>query len=221
MSTHPLELYGAGLALASTGEPTHTWSTRDSHGTVRPLELDRWCATSVDGDARLLDACVGPVLDVGCGPGRLAGALARRGVLSLGIDLSPDAVRIARASGATALLRSVFDRIPGAGRWNTVLLADGNLGIGGDPVALLSRCRDLASPGGSVIAELAPAGTAVGPTAMQLERLHHDGVLETSLPFPWAFVDVDGIDAVAAGAGLTLHTIWEEAGRCFAVLRRT
>ena len=39
--------------------------------------------------------------------------------------------------GVTFLERSVFDRVPGAGRWRTALLLDGNIGIGGDPVALL------------------------------------------------------------------------------------
>ena len=34
------------------------------------------------------------------------------------------------------------DPMPGEGRWDTVLLADGNIGIGGAPVALLRRTAD-------------------------------------------------------------------------------
>jgi ubiquinone/menaquinone biosynthesis C-methylase UbiE len=38
----------------------------------------------------------GPVLDVGCGPGRLAGLLQERGLQVIGIDLSPGMIEIAR-----------------------------------------------------------------------------------------------------------------------------
>lgn len=39
---------------------------------------------------------VGPVLDVGCGPGRLAGLLHERGLQAIGVDLSPGMIEIAR-----------------------------------------------------------------------------------------------------------------------------
>jgi SAM-dependent methyltransferase len=40
----------------------------------------------------------GPVLEIGCGPGQVAGYLAARGVAVRGLDLSPEMVRVARAS---------------------------------------------------------------------------------------------------------------------------
>ncbi len=65
----------------------------------------------------------------------------------LGIDVVPEAVEQTRRRGASALQRDLFDALPGEGRWQTALLADGNVGIGGDPVALLARTRDLVQPG--------------------------------------------------------------------------
>ena len=51
--------------------------------------------------------------------------------------------------GGAALRRDVFAPLPGEGRWYTALLADGNVGIGGDPVALLQpaprRCSTRAA----------------------------------------------------------------------------
>jgi SAM-dependent methyltransferase len=41
------------------------------------------------------------VLDAGCGPGRHALALARRGVEVVGVDLSPDFIELARAAAVT------------------------------------------------------------------------------------------------------------------------
>jgi hypothetical protein len=47
------------------------------------------------------------------------------------------------------------------GSWERVLLADSNIGIGGDPVRALRRVADLA-PGGIVVAEIDPPSAAVG-----------------------------------------------------------
>lgn len=49
-------------------------------------------------------------------------------------------------------------RCPAKGGWGHVLLADGNIGIGGDPAALLRRTVSLLRPDGTVLVELAPAG---------------------------------------------------------------
>ena len=83
----------------------------------------------------------GPVLDVGCGPGRFVIGLAQRGTVALGVDPAPAAVALCRSRGAPVLQKSVFDPLPGQGRWRTVLLADGNIGIGGDPAAAAAPLR--------------------------------------------------------------------------------
>jgi len=41
--------------------------------------------------------CRGPVADIGCGPGHVAGYLARQGVTVFGVDVSPRMVAVARA----------------------------------------------------------------------------------------------------------------------------
>ena len=72
---------------------------------------------------------------------------------------SPAAVGHAIERQATALVRSVFDPLPGTGRWATALLFDGNVGIGGDPARLLRRVRRAARPDGRAIVEMAPPGS--------------------------------------------------------------
>ena len=99
-------------------------------------------------DEAVVGMCDGPTIDLGCGPGRLVAHLIRRGVPALGVDLSPAAIGLARRSGAPALRRDVFGPLPGTGRWHTVLLADGNVGLGGDPWRVLRRAAELLRQGG-------------------------------------------------------------------------
>ncbi|HWG23252.1 class I SAM-dependent methyltransferase [Actinospica sp.] len=144
-------------------------------GLVIRLDVSRYAAVADDVDRRLLEHCTGPTLDIGCGPGRLAAELARRGVPALGVDVTPVALLLARASGATVLGRSVFDRLPAEGRWPHALLIDGNIGISGDPAALLARIKALLLPVGATLTVettlyetderhlLRPPGTASGP----------------------------------------------------------
>lgn len=188
---------------------------RSSDGRTWALPVGRYLGALSAADEDVLARASAPVLDAGCGPGRHVAALARRGILALGVDVSPVAVRIARERGAIAHQASVFDRIPGAGTWGTALLLDGNIGIGGRPTALLARLARLLRPGGLVLVELDPPGTPAGGTRIRLEA---GGAVSTW--FAWAHVDAAAIGAHAAAAGLVLHETWEVDGRCFACLRR-
>jgi SAM-dependent methyltransferase len=183
-------------------------------GTARPLLARQWL-TAIDGDESLLRRCAGPALDVGAGPGRLTVALAERGIPALAIDITPVAVALARSLGALALQRDVFGYLPGAGRWATVLLADGNIGIGGDPVALLRRARELLAPDGSVVAEVGPPGAGSRREQVRLRTADGPGPW-----FPWAWVGADQAAGLAAAAGLLVTQCWTDAGRWFAVLAR-
>ena len=57
--------------------------------------------------------------------------------------------------------RDVLGPLPGEGTWDHVLLADGNIGIGGDPLRLLHRAAHLLRPGGTVLVETDPGRTRV------------------------------------------------------------
>ncbi|GAA0418193.1 class I SAM-dependent DNA methyltransferase [Streptomyces luteireticuli] len=180
-----------------------------------PLDMERWCAPPDAADMSVLHRCTGPVLDVGCGPGRMVAALAARGVPALGVDLSRDAVKRTRRSGGAAVRRSAFDRLPGEGRWGTVLLMDGNIGIGGDPAALLRRMRELVAPGGRLLAEAAPQDVDQRLTVHVEDTHGHHG-----RPFPWARLGTTALLDAADSAGWILTGRWTAEGRPFAELRR-
>jgi hypothetical protein len=164
--------------------------------------------------------------------------IARRGDVALGVDPAPAAVALARNRGAAVLQRSVFDPLPGAGRWRTILLADGNIGIGGDPARLLRRCRDLLATDGTVVVEVeAPQGGTIEPLHPAGDRpdadvgpgpgwRHYRVRLERGPRhgpwFSWAVVDADAIAGLAAAAGLELVRLQHVAAedRWFAHLGR-
>jgi SAM-dependent methyltransferase len=175
-------------ALAGAAVPGMEWAAGAAG--LRPA------AGSLPGDESVLGRCAGPTLEVGDGSGRLTVALAERGVPVLAVDLAARAVTLTRSSGALALHRDVFDHLPGAGRWATVLLADGAIGIGGDPAALLRRAGELLRPEGTVLAEASPPGSA------------------------WVRVDARDLVELAGVAGLRTAETWASSGRWFARLRR-
>lgn len=217
MSSPPMDVYGRGLLDAEAGACIGDWLLRYSDGSTVPLALRRWMGGLKPGDHGLLDRCAGVTLDVGCGPGRLTAGVAARGGSVLGLDIAPVAVRLTRARGVSVLLRSVFDRVPREGQWDRILLADGNMGIGGDPVRLLRRCHELAAPDGAVITEQDPPGRRSGPVRMRIES--STGIVSSW--FPWAHVADDQLAEIADEAGLVVTERWSEHDRFFAALRRT
>ncbi|PJE99794.1 SAM-dependent methyltransferase [Streptomyces carminius] len=190
---------------------------RSDDGRLLPLEVERWCAGADEADRTVLRRCTGPVLDIGCGPGRLVAALAALGRPVLGIDTAPEAVARTRALGGAALCRSVFGPLPGEGRWGSALLLDGNIGIGGDPAVLLERVRGLLAPGGLLLAEAAPEEVEER-VEVRLDDGGGDGG-GTQPWFPWARLGRTALRRRARAGGWTVVAQWSAYGRSFLALR--
>jgi SAM-dependent methyltransferase len=189
---------------------------RTADGRALELDVRRWLSPADPVDELLLDRAIGPVLDVGCGPGRHVASLRRRGIAAVGIDTSPTAVQLARRQGATVLHRSVFDALPAAGGWRCALLLDGSIGIGGDPDRLLRRVGEALADAARLLVE---TGHPNQPTE------HLDVRIETAARhgpwFRWSLVSHVDMAALARTSGFHLSDSWEHDGRYFAQLDRS
>jgi SAM-dependent methyltransferase len=199
---------------ALTGE--RCWIRYDD-GSVQGLPVHSWLpgGRRLDRafDQAVLGLCNGPTLDLGCGPGRFVAHLTKLGIPALGVDQSQTAVELARRSGAPALRRDVFERLPGTGRWGTVLLADGNVGLGGDPARLLRRVGELMRAGGHCVAEFDPLISGIEHRWVRLESSRTVGPW-----FQWASVGADYATRLAKDVGLVVASVIPVGGRVLACL---
>ena len=208
----PMSLYDEALG----GLDVEVYQTQGTSAVRRGrLSVADW-QTMAPADEILLSRCEGPVLDIGCGPGRLVESLAIRGTAALGIDISTRAVTQTALRGGSVLQRAVEHRLPGEGRWGTVLLADGNIGIGGDPETLLGRCHDLLAAGGVALVEVDADDEVDHRVSLTLHC--SDG--RVSSPVPWARLGSRPLMRLAARRGFVAVEEWRVDGRVFIALRK-
>lgn len=139
--------------LAKFSELAHRWWDPQSEfrplHQINPLRLD-W----IDGLARLPGKAV---LDVGCGGGILADAMARRGARVLGIDLADKPLKVARLHALEAQTAGVEYREVAAealaaqmpGHFDVVTCME-MLEHVPDPSSIVGACAALVKPGGWV-----------------------------------------------------------------------
>jgi SAM-dependent methyltransferase len=162
------------------------WDASASDEALRYVDL-----LDANGDPRL------PVVDVGCGNGRLTRLLVPRFPRALGVDLSPDAITLARGDNPTPAVefRALDMTGPGKGQRLRTELGEANVLVRGllhvlDAPArrqLAANLAELVGPGGAVlIAETNHRGPLLG----YLESL---GAGPRGMPGPLARAIATGI----------------------------
>jgi 2-polyprenyl-6-hydroxyphenyl methylase/3-demethylubiquinone-9 3-methyltransferase len=138
--------------LEKFGELAHRWW--DPEGEFRPLhEINPLRLDWIDRHAALAGK---RVLDVGCGGGILAEAMARRGAQVTGIDLEEKALRVAALHLQESHLKVGYEGVSAedfaaghAGEFDVVTCME-LLEHVPDPASMVAACAELARPGGQV-----------------------------------------------------------------------
>jgi SAM-dependent methyltransferase len=168
-------------------EPRSRWLA-EAGGRARTYD-DRWAEMAargepVHGEAEFVTALLAPggsVLDAGCGTGRVAVELARRGFDAVGVDLDPSMLEKARSKS------------PGV-PWLEGDLAGVDLG----------RRFDVVVMAGNVMIYLA-LGTEAAVVANMARHLVPGGALVAGFQLDPGRLDLATYDAHAAAAGLILE----------------
>ena len=170
---------------------TRWGSERRSSGDEYDARWERLAASGEDphGEASFVVALApATVLDAGCGTGRVAIELARRGIETVGVDLDAGFIERARLKAPDL-------------EWHCADLASVELG----------RRFDLVVAAGNVMIFLAP-GSEAAVLANFARHLGPDGHLVTGFQIQEDGVDLDEFDLLAAGAGLSLgarYATWD------------
>jgi SAM-dependent methyltransferase len=216
------DVFGRALRDWATGQTGPETLERDDGFTETGMGHELYvaeCARWLGAERRALRHVVGRVVDVGCGAGRVALELQRRGHDVVGIDASPLAVRTARGRGVReAWCLSVDDLTARIGAFDTVVLFGNNFGIFGTPTRLrrmLSAWARAMPPGARILAGSTNpyCGGAPGLTRAYYFRNRRRGLLPGQVRlrigyggdvgpwFSWLFVSRSEMQTLLAGTG--------------------
>jgi 2-polyprenyl-3-methyl-5-hydroxy-6-metoxy-1,4-benzoquinol methylase len=202
----------------SESEILASWATNAAAWTeaVRNREIEsRVRATDAAVVQAVVDRRPRTVLDLGCGEGWLANALAARGHDVLGVDAIPALIERARGGGKAAFEVVGYQEIIEAGlggrRFDLVVCNFALFGEDSVP-KLLARIPDLLAPGGVLVVQTLHPVVATG------DQPYADGWRKGSWagfstaftdPAPWYFRTLGTWIAMLADAGLVLAELRE------------
>ncbi|WP_232237736.1 MULTISPECIES: methyltransferase domain-containing protein [Actinoalloteichus] len=96
------------------------------------------------------------LVDVACGGGLLHPHLVGKGYTHVGVDLSAESGRVARAHGVDQVIRGDMNRIPLANECADVVTAGQCLEHVTDPARVIAECCRILRPGGTLVVDTIP-----------------------------------------------------------------
>ena len=205
------------LYYNNTIEPFYVCIGDEEH----QLDLGFYLTAQPDSlEEDLLAFGTGKFLDIGCGVGRIIRFLTAQGYDVVGIDIDSKLVNLCREFTGQPIHLLSWEQMDVLGCFDTLLLCNRSLGIGGDidgVKRLLKKFAVSAKPGGRLIFD-------------SYEIKHKTGVLERMLqykycgkysdPFPWIYISSDIAIQLLEQAGWRIEKVIREGDRYGVVARK-
>jgi SAM-dependent methyltransferase len=214
----------------------------DGFFSVNPRSGPRYYLSSYENwgahEKKALRYVKGRVLDVGCGAGRIAIYLQKKGFDVLGIDSSPLAVRVCELRGLkNARVMSATELSSKIGVFDTVLMFGANFGLFGNPKRakwLLRRFHKMTTDKARILAESVDPYKTNDPAHLQYHKLNRakgklPGQLRLRIRYrnyvtPWfqyLFVSKAEMREILKGTGWKLaRTVGSKGAAYIAVIER-
>jgi 2-polyprenyl-3-methyl-5-hydroxy-6-metoxy-1,4-benzoquinol methylase len=228
------DAFGHALLDHLEGRAAHELIERDDGYIDVSAGAQTYFTEPTDEQRLVVDQAVGRVLDVGCGAGRFALYLQKRGHEVVGIDVSPLAVEVCRRRGLRDARAMSVDEVDSSlGMFDTVLMLGNNLALlesAAGAKRILRRLYGVVFPAGRIIGNtLDPyqtedpdhrayqaanrgQGWMGGQIRMRVRYKRHK-----SPWFDYLFMSRDELEELLKGTGWCLKEVIATSGPAYAV----
>lgn len=151
------DVFGIALLDYFRGRKQYRFRTRLKDGSLSDDPIEPYLDTTLSsGEMEALSLAERKVLDVGCGAGKHALFLQKKGMEVTALDISPAAIRVCQMRSLRKCVVGSAIHPPFRQRsFDTILLLGNGFGIGGtseNTRKMLKRLRDITKEGGKLIA---------------------------------------------------------------------
>lgn len=196
-------------------------------------EYDDW----PESQKHAMELVEGRVLDVGCGAGRHAIYLQKRGHAVTGIDVSPLAIKVSRQRGLKdGRVLSVTGITSRLGHFDTIIMLSNGFGIFGNPRRarwLLRRMLNVTTADAKIIVEAADPNLTQNPVHRRYHRRNRElgrptgqvrvriRYREYATPwFDWLLASRTELRGIVEGTGWRIERVMDADGPLYIVVLR-
>jgi len=172
------DAFGKALFDYFEGREINQLTLEADDGTSIPAMEPAWFFQTSDEwylwEKNALDTLIGPVLDLGCGAGRVSLYLQEKGLEVTALDASPNSVEVCSRRGIQDVRLGDLRYPPKDKHWQSILLLCGNLGLAGgwhETRELLYKLANISADDAIIIGDTVDPTITDDPKEIKYQRM--------------------------------------------------